>query len=160
METKEYERLVSAYLDTIYRVAVNGCKNYADAEDVVQNTFMKLLEKENRFEDDNHARKWLIRVAVNECNSLWRSPWKRHTTSLEELTQESVFSSPEKSDLYYAVKGLPPKYRQIVHLYYFEDYSTKEIAKIMNLTETAVQTRLLRARQKLREKLKEDGKDE
>lgn len=160
METKEYERLASAYLDTIYRVAVNGCKNYADAEDVVQNTFMRLLEKENRFEDDDHARKWLIRVAVNESNSLWRSPWKRRTTSLEELKQEPVFSSPEKSDLYYAVKELPIRYRQIVHLYYFEDYNTKEVAQIMDLSETAVQTRLLRARQKLKEKLKEDGKNE
>lgn len=160
METKEYERLASAYLDTIYRVAVNGCKNHADAEDVVQNTFMKLLEKENRFEDDNHARKWLIRVAVNECNSLWRSPWKRHTTSLDELGQETIFSSLEKSALYYAVKELPLKYRQIVHLYYFEDYNIKEVAQIMDLTETAVQTRLLRARRKLREKLEEDGKNE
>lgn len=158
METKEYERLVSAYLDTIYRVAVNGCKNYADAEDVVQNTFMKLLEKKNEFDDDDHAKKWLIRIAVNECNSLWRSPWKRRITSFEELTQEPAFSSPEKSELYYAVKELPVKYRQIVHLYYFEDYNTKEIAQIMSLSETAVQTRLLRARQKLKEKLKEDGK--
>ena len=156
METKEYERLASAYLDCIYKVALNGCKNYSDAEDVVQNTFIKLLEKEDIFEDDDHARKWLIRVAVNECNSFWRSPWKRHTTSIEELKQEPVFSSPEKSDLYYAVRELPVKYRQIVHLYYFEDYSTKEIAQIMRLSETAVQTRLLRARQKLKEKLKED----
>lgn len=159
METKEYERLASTYLDCIYRVALNGCKNHVDAQDVVQNTFMRLLEKENRFEDDDHARKWLIRVAVNECNSFWRSPWKRRVTSLEELKQEPVFSSPEKSDLYYAVKDLPLRYRQIVHLYYFEDYSTKEIAQIMNLTETTVQTRLLRARQKLREKLKEDGNE-
>lgn len=74
------------------------------------------------------------------------------------MTQEPAFSSPEKSELYYAVKELPVKYRQIVHLYYYEDYNTKEIAKIMNLSETAVQTRLLRARQKLKEKLKEDGK--
>lgn len=74
METKEYERLTSAYLDCIYRVAINGCKSYTDAEDVVQNTFIKLWEKENRFENDDHARKWLIRVAVNECNSFWRSP--------------------------------------------------------------------------------------
>ena len=157
METKEYERLVSAYLDNIYRVAVNGCKNYADAEDVVQNTFIKLLEREEVFEDDAHARKWLIRVAVNECNSLWRTPWKLHTVSIEEMGQEPVFTSLEKSDLYYAVRELPVKYRQIVHLYYFEDYSTKEIAQIMKLSETAVQTRLLRARQKLKEKLKEDG---
>lgn len=157
METKEYERLVSAYLDNIYRVAVNGCKNYADAEDVVQNTFIKLLEREETFEDDDYARKWLIRVAVNECNSFWRSPWKLHTVSIEEMNQEPVFSTPEKSDLYYAIRELPAKYRQIVHLYYYEDYSTKEIAQITKLSETAVQTRLMRARQKIKEKLKEDG---
>lgn len=155
MNTKEYERIATLYLDCIYRVAINGCKNYADAEDVVQNTFIKLWEKENNFEDDNHARKWLIRVAVNECNSLWRTPWKRHTTSLEEVTQEPVFSTPERSALYEVVKELPIKYRQIVHLYYFEEYSVREIAGIMNLTETAVQTRLLRARKMLKDKLKE-----
>lgn len=157
MDTKDYERLASAYLDCIYRVAVNGCKNCADAEDVVQNTFLKLWEREDVFEDDDHARKWLIRVAVNECNSLWRSPWKKYMTSFEEQKKEPEFSTPEKSNLYYAVKELPLKYRQIVHLYYFEEYSTKEIAQIMELSETAVQTRLLRARQKLKEKLKEDG---
>lgn len=157
METKEYERLASAYLDCVYRVAVNGCKNHADAEDVVQNTFTKLWEKENTFENEEHVRKWLIRVAVNECKSMWRSAWKRNVTSLEELNEEPVFSEPEKSQLYYALKDLPLKYRQIVHLYYFENYKAKEIAEIMNLSETAVQTRLLRARQKLKEKLKEDG---
>lgn len=157
METKEYERLAAEYLDCIYKVAVNGCKNYTDAEDVVQNTFIKLWEKENTFENDDHARKWLIRVAVNECNSLWRSPWKRRVTSLDEVKKEPVFSTPEKSELYYAVKELPARYRQIVHLYYYEDYNVKEIADIMSLSETAVQTRLLRARQKLKEKLKEDG---
>ena len=155
MDTKEYERLTTLYLDCIYKVAINSCKNYADAEDVVQNTFMKLLGQENNFVDDDHARKWLIRVAMNECNSLWRSPWKKRTTSLEELPQEPVFSTPEKSNLYYAVKELPLKYRQLVHLYYYEDYSVKEIAEIMKLSETAVQTRLLRARQKIKEKLKE-----
>ena len=155
MDTKEYERLTTLYLDCIYKVAINSCKNYADAEDVVQNTFMKLLGQENNFVDDDHARKWLIRVAMNECNSLWRSPWKKRTTSLEELPQEPVFSTPEKSNLYYAVKALPLKYRQMVHLYYYEDYSVKEIAEIMKLSETAVQTRLLRARQKIKEKLKE-----
>lgn len=155
MDTQEYESITTKYLDCIYRVAVNGCKNYADAEDVVQNTFLKLWQKGEAFEDEEHIRKWLIRVAVNECNSLWRSPWKRHTAYLEEMTKEPVFSTPEKSSLYFAVRELPQKYRQIVHLYYFEEYSVKEIADIMKLSETAVQTRLLRARQKLKEILKE-----
>ena len=155
MDTKEYERLSLLYLDCVFRVAVNGCRNYQDAEDIVQNTFLKLLPKKEGFESDEHARRWLIRVAINECNSFWRSPWKRRVTSIEELQYEPIFSTPEKSELYYAVKELPAKYRQIVHLYYFEDCSVKDIANLMGLSVTAVQTRLLRARQKLKEKLKE-----
>lgn len=76
-------------------------------------------------------------------------------TSTEELFTEPAFETPEQSDLYDAVRELPVKYRQVVHLYYFEDYSVKEIAGLLSLSETAVQTRLLRARQKLREKLEE-----
>lgn len=155
MDTKEYERLVTLYLDCIYRIALNGCKNNMDAEDVVQNTFMKLLEKEECFEDDEQAKFWLIRVAMNECKSLWRTSWKRKVTSMEDLSAEPAFVMQERSELYYAVRELPVKYRQVVHLYYFEDYSVREIAGIMNLSETAVQNRLLRARQKLKEKLKE-----
>ena len=155
MDTQEYERLTEEYLDCIYRVAVNGCNNFADAEDVVQNTFVKLWERKESFEDEEYARRWLIRVAVNECHSLWRSGWKRHTAYLEELTEEPVFSTPEKSSLYYAVRELPIKYRQIVFLYYYEDYSIREIAAMMKLSETAVKSRLLRARQKLKGDLKE-----
>ena len=69
MNHTEYQRLATLYLDTIYRVALNGCNNHADAEDVVQNTFLKLLRAENEFTDDDHVRKWLLRVAINECNS-------------------------------------------------------------------------------------------
>lgn len=155
MNQEKYQRLAAQYLDTIYRVALNGCKNHADAEDVVQNTFMKLLQKEDNFTDEEHVRKWLIRVTINECNSLWRSPWKKHTSSLDELTSEPSFSSLEKSALYYAIRELPTKYRQVIHLYYFEGYQVREIADIMSISETAVQTRLLRARQKLKEILKE-----
>lgn len=103
MNIKEYERLTALYIDCIYRVAVNGCRNAADAEDVVQNTFMKLWVNKNPFNDDEHAKRWLIRVAMNERRSIWRSPWRKNTTSLEELTHEPIFPTPEKSDLYYAV---------------------------------------------------------
>lgn len=158
LDAKEYERLVNLYLGSIYRVALNGCKRSTDAEDVVQNTFLKLWERQDAFTNDEYARKWLIRVAVNECKSLWRTAWKRKTVYLEESGREPKFSTSEKSDLYDAVCELPVKYRQIVHLYYFEEYSVKEIAQLMKLSETAVQTRLLRARQKLKEALKEAWK--
>jgi len=154
MDIREYEEMVQVYLDSVYRVAVSGCHTMADAEDVVQNTFIKLWERKEPFEDAEHARRWLIRVAVNECHNLWRSPWKKRTVFLEDMTKEPSFSMKEKSELYEAVIKLPVKYRQVVHLYYFEEYSVKEIAGMMKLSETAVQTRLLRARQKLKETLK------
>lgn len=154
MDRQEYEQITTLYLDTVYRVALNGCRTHADAEDVTQNTFIKLWQSQEYFEDLEYARKWLIRVAVNECHSLWRTPWMKKTAYLEDTKKEPSFSIGERSELYYAVLELPVKYRQIVHLYYFEEYSVKEIAELMKLTETAVQTRLLRARQKLKEALK------
>lgn len=155
MDTKEFEHLTTLFLDCIYRVAWSGCRNYTDAEDVVQNTFLKLLQRKENFAEDTQAKYWLIRVTMNECKSLWRTPWKQRVTSTEELFCEPAFETPEQSELYYAVRELPVKYRRVVHLYYFEDYNVKEIAGILKISETAVQTRLLRARQKLKEKLKE-----
>lgn len=155
MDTKEFERLTALYTDCIYRVAYSGCRNYADTEDVVQNTFLKLLERKESFPEEAQAKYWLIRVAINECKSIWRAPWRQRVTSTEELFTEPAFETREQSELFDAVRELPVKYRQVVHLYYFEDNSVKEIAGILSLSETAVQTRLLRARQKLREKLEE-----
>lgn len=155
MDRSEFKRLTELYIDSVYRVALNGCRNPHDAEDVVQTVFMKLWQTDTSFDDDCHAKRWLIRVAVNECNSLWRSPWRKNTTPIEELTHEPSFSNPEKSELYYAVKELPQKYRTVVYLYYFEDYSVKETAEILGISETTVQTRLLRARQQLKDRLKE-----
>ena len=158
LTNEQFTCYAERYIDTVFRVAFHYLRSAADAEDVTQNTFIKLWERKEAFPDDDYARKWLIRVAVNECKSLWRTAWHRKTTYLEEAEREPVFSTPEKSDLYYAVRELPVKYRQIVHLYYFEEYSVKEIAGLMKLSETAVQTRLLRARQQLKEKLKEAWK--
>lgn len=154
MDKKEYERIIKSYLDAVYRVALVGCKNNSDAEDVVQNTFIKLWERKESFKDEEHLRRWLIRVAVNECRSLQRTPWKRKLLYIEDMTNEPIFSLPERSELFYAVMELDAKYRQVVLLYYFEDYNVREIAEIMKLSETAIQTRLLRARNKLKEVLK------
>lgn len=158
MEAPEYQRIVRLYLDTVYRTALNCCKNPQDAEDVVQNTFLKLLEHPAEFQNNDHIRRWLIRVAVNEAHSLWRSPWKRSVSSLEELNVDPSFTLPENSELFYAVQKLSPRYREVVHLYYYEEYSIKEIAEILHISETAIQTRLMRARGKLKHQLKEAWK--
>ena len=151
METKEYQRLVNLYLDMVYRIALNGCKNTYDADDVVQDTFLKLLKCRKPFDSDEHIRNWLIRVTINECKRFWSSPWKTRIVPLDENIEEPFIWEPEQSALYDKVMELTPKYRETVYLYYFEDFSVKEIADILKISETAVQTRLQRARQKLKE---------
>lgn len=158
MERSEYENIVEAYLDTVYRAALSFCGSVQDAEDVTQNTFLKLLQKAPEFQDQGHIRRWLLRVAVNEANSLWRSAWKRKVVPLEETADVPVFPNQEQSALFEAVQTLPKRYRETVHLYYYEGYSVKEIAKLLSVSETAVQTRLLRARRKLKNELQEAWK--
>ena len=158
MERSEYDRIVETYLDTVYRAALGFCGSVQDAEDIVQNTFLKLLLKAPEFQDEEHIRRWLLRVAANESNSLWRSFWKKRTVSLDEPEELSVFSVREQSDLFEAVRKLPRGYREAVHLYYYEGYSVKETAEILSLSETAVQTRLLRRRRKLKNELQEAWK--
>ena len=155
MTREEFYRLTELFLDDIYRVALNGCKNKYDAEDLTQEVFFKLLNCNKKFESDDHVRHWLIRVAVNECNSFWRKPWKRKVTYLEDEADIPQFSAQEDSDLYHAVMELPDKYRQIIYLFYYENYSVRELAGIFRLSETAVKTRLKRGREKLKEQLRE-----
>ncbi len=158
MEDAEYIRIVHQYLDTVYRVALSGCKNPQDAEDIVQCTFLKLLERNPEFKDEEHIRKWLIRVTINETNSLWRSSWRKKVISLEETQTEPEFLEPEYNELFHAVQKLSSKYRKVIYLYYYEGYSIKEIAELLHISETAIQTRLMRAREKLRQQLKEAWK--
>lgn len=155
MKNVDYERLVEKYVNDIYRVAVNSCKNRYDAEDIVQETFMKLMNSNIEFSDDEHAKYWLIRVTVNQCHNFWNTAWKRKVSSVEEQYVEPSFSMQENSELFYAVQELPVKYREVVHLYYYEEMKVKEIATILHIKESAVQTRLARARGKLKEALKE-----
>lgn len=160
MSDEEYGRIVDQYTDIVYRVALSYAKSKQDAEDVVQTTFMKLLIKEAAFKDEEHIRRWLIRVAVNECNSLWSSFWRKNVEPIDNVEREPEFTTEEKSDLYYAVMELPRKYRVVVHLFYYEGYSTKEISQILHIRETTVRTQLVRARKQLKQRLKEDWRNE
>jgi RNA polymerase sigma factor (sigma-70 family) len=117
LEDREYIRIARQYLDTVYRVALSSCKNPQDAEDIVQSTFLKLLESNREFQDDDHIRKWLIRVTINEANSLWRSFWRKKVISLEETLREPEFFELEQSELFWAVQKLSPKYREVTYLY-------------------------------------------
>lgn len=160
MTDDEYRRIVETYGDIVYRVALSYSKSAQDAEDVLQNTFMKLLLKNPVLKSEEHLRNWLIRVAVNECKDLAFSFWRKKVDLLEEEKQEITFDSAAEIDLYDALTQLPRKYRIIIHLFYYEGYTTKEIAGILHIRETAVRTRLVRARKQLKQMLKEEWENE
>ena len=162
MEQSQYIKLVSDYGNTIFRVAFSYCKHKGDAEDIVQNVFLKLLQSKQEFQDETHIKKWLIRVAVNEAKNLCTCFWKKRMIPLEDfhLDQSYQFPSQECSDLYAAVMKLPEKYRIVIHLYYYEDYSVREISEILQRKESTIQTQLMRARAKLKTFLKEDWNHE
>lgn len=162
MERNKYIKTVRTYGNTIFRIAYQYCGNKSDAEDIMQNTFLKLLRSEKTFEDEEYLKRWLIRVTINDAKNLKLSFWKRKVSFTEEAgeTKGYSFDVAENKAIYDAVMKLPAKYRVVVHLYYFEEYSIKEISEIINAKETTVQTQLMRARAKLKEQLKEVWEDE
>lgn len=157
MSEETYIMAVGTYADMVYRIAFHYCKHKEDAEDILQNTFLKLLKQKKEFDSEEYLKRWLIRVTINECHSLFLSPWKKRQQELQEYGQEVFWDSSEKSDLFYAVMDLPKKYRIVVYLYYYEDYAVREISEIIGVKETTIQTQLMRARKMLREKLEGAG---
>lgn len=165
MDSAKVEAIARKYLDSLYRIAVNYCKNTEDAGDAVQNAFLKLMKTDTGFNDDEHVFRWMIKVTVNECKSAWRMFGSHQTISIEDLTEKEeseagpADSSTEDTirahELWDAITGLPSKYSVILHLYYYEGYSVNEIAKILSITPTNVQTRLMRGRDKLKSILPE-----
>ena len=146
--------LVEAYGQNLYTIAFNICRNSHDAEDVVQDTFLAYLTAKKEFETQEHIRAWLIRVAINKAKNKTRTFWHGHTVALEDYMAEAP--AAEASDLLEAVMQLPEKYRIVIHLFYYEDYSVKEISEILRLTPGNVKVRLTRGREALRNTLKEE----
>ncbi len=167
MEKTEYERIIAEYLDMVYKIALNYTGKAEDADDVVQQTFYKLLSKKRNFTDEEHIKRWLIRVCINECNSLFSGFWRKNVHFFSEREEgdleEAVFAGTEREDsvlLYEAVRKLPAKCRIVTHLFYYEGYKTQEIARLLHIREATVRTRLVRARKLLKEELKEAWEDE
>lgn len=145
------QEIVEKYFDTVYRLALSQTKNQADAEDITQDVFLSFVQNTKPFSSHEHIKAWLIRVTINRSLSLFSSVWHKRT---EALTDEIPFDSPEKSDVYYAVLDLPPKYRAVIHLFYYEDMSVADIAIALKRNESTVKSQLHRARELLKNKLK------
>ena len=149
--------ILKNYSDMVYRLAFSRLKNKADAEDVFQEVFVKYIKSDKTFETDEHIKAWLIRVTVNCCKKLKKTAWFRYTVPLEEWSTELKNKDEyEKSEVYYAVMELPPKYRTIIHLFYYEDMQINEISSVLNMKKSTVLSQLHRARNMLRKKLIEE----
>ena len=151
------EALIEKYSDMVYRVAFSRTQNVSDAQDITQDVFLKYIKyikAGNSFREEEHCKAWLLKVAVNTGNTFVTSAWNRHRASLEEVGEVAAETKEDRSEVYEAVMGIPEKYRVVVHLFYFEELSIKEICKVLNMSETAVKSRLHRARELLKEKLK------
>lgn len=147
-------RIVETYSPMLLRLACTRLDSTADAEDAVQEVFLKLLTSRPAFRDAGHEKAWLIRATLHRASDL-RKAAERRNVSLEAAAQAA---GPEQagSELLDAVRALPETYGAVIHLYYYEGYSIKEIAKLLGVPTPTVGTRLARGRERLRQMLKED----
>ncbi len=165
------DEVIEKYSDMVYRLAFSMMKKRSDADDIYQEVFLRYIKKAPEFQSEEHRKAWLIKVTVNCCKKAFSSAWFRHTTSFflgkddddnEQdmnncLADESMpvdEQTEQKTDIHNAVQKLPQKYRAVIHLFYFEDMTTAEISKILDIKESTVRTQLTRAREMLKEYLK------
>lgn len=145
--------LARRFAPAVYRLAYARTGSRADAEDVMQEVFLRLIKSKPAFASEAHAKAWLLKVASNCVGDLFRLPWRKREEPLE--TDMAAPEAPEEGSVTQAVLSLPAKYRIPIHLYYYEEYSVAEIAQITGKSEGTIKSHLFRARALLRDKLKE-----
>jgi len=149
------QAMIEKYFDTVYRLALSQTQECHRADDVLQEVFLRYIRSDKAFESEEHIKAWLIRVTINCCKSSFTNAWNKKTVP---LTEELSFELPEAEELYLTVSKLPRKYRAVIHLFYYEDLSVKDIAKYLKLKESTVKSQLYRAREMLRQML--EGRSE
>ncbi len=145
------EKITRKYFPMVYKLALNQTKNRDYADDVVQEVFLRYIQKQVDFQSEEHIKAWLLRVTVNCSKNTFTNSWFKKT---EGISEDISFETPEKSEVYYEVLSLPAKYRAVIHLFYYEDMSVADIAKILGSKESTVKSQLHRARNMLADKLK------
>jgi RNA polymerase sigma-70 factor (ECF subfamily) len=150
------ELLIDRYQKNLFAAALNVCANAQDAEDVVQDTFLQYYSANKQFNDEEHIKAWLLRVAINKAKDVTRRSRRKNTVSLEDLNEDIPFEDPEVETFFDEVMSLPEKYRVAIHLFYYEDMAVKDIANCLQISEGNVKMRLSRGRDLLKERLTED----
>lgn len=142
---------IEKHADMVRRICFLYLRNKADVEDVFQEVFLKLFLNADSLKDEQHERAWLCRVTFNKCKDLCKSSWRKKVVSIEEM--EIPFENPEQGELMQLVLQLPPKYKEIVYLHYYEGRTIPEIAEILQQNQNTIYTQLRRGREKLKQKM-------
>ena len=154
---QEVNRAIEQHADMIRRLCMIHLKNEADTEDIFQTVFLKYVLSSVSFENEEHEKAWFIRVTINACKDLLKSFFRSRTTSLEELMEQPAPLPPDHREVLEAVLALPKKYRDVVYLHYYEDYTAPEIGAILGRNVNTVYTLLTRSKELLRKRLGGDG---
>lgn len=162
--TKEYmQERIDLYSDMLYKIAYLQLKNSEDAKDIVQEVFYQYIKRQEEFDSEEHEKAWFIKVTLNGCRKLWRSAWFRHTEGLpkqeaasENNLEKEILEREKKKRLLEEIWRLPRKYREVIHLFYFEEMSVKEIGEVTGRNPSTVTSQLTRGRELLKKRLKEE----
>lgn len=153
----DLERIVNEYGDALLRMCFLYLKDHAMAEDAVQETFLRAFRHQDDFQGKSSVKTWITRIAINVCKDMLTDPWARHRSDenlLDEAAPEPSFSSEDRYVISGKIANLPPKYKEVILLHYYQELKLSEIAEILGESEATIKTRLKRARDMLRSELK------
>ncbi len=156
------ETAIHTYGEMVYRLALIQMKNKSEADDVFQEVFLRLVKYKDRIQNEEHLKAWLLRVTLNCCKKEFDKAFRRNTVSMEKeyKSEEGYEMEMPGNPVYEAVLALSENYRSVVHLFYYEQYSVREIGAILGVSESVVKTRLYRGRELLKEALKGEWENE
>ena len=139
------------YSNMVRRICFMYLHNHADVEDAFQEVFIKLFKNEVNFEDDEHTKAWICRVTINKCKDICKSFFRKNVCSIEDM--ELSFEDKVENELMHEVLSLPQKYKDVIYLFYYEDYTVPQMAKLLDQKENTIYSNLHRARALLKQKL-------
>ncbi len=148
-----FEAFYNRHWQYLYRLCFTYMKSQADAEDCAEDVFVKVLNGDTEFNDETHERKWLTVTAVNLCKDKLKSKWRRDVGSLDDEPEAAADEAEDYSDVLTAVINLPTKYKDVILMYYYDGYSTDEIAAMLNSPPSTIRNRLKDARNRLKKEL-------
>lgn len=152
MDYNQAEYLADTYADLILRLSYTYLKNTHDAQDICQTVFVRLLTHPMQFDSPAYEKAYIIRMTINACKDILKSPWRKKTCGLD-VVADIPAPEPNEHSLLYFVQNLPVRYRTVIYLYYYEEYSAQEIGQLLGISTAAVHTRLSRGRTLLKKQL-------